>query len=58
MKILLTNDKGEALACECKKCGAFSLDTKTGLCASCSLIKFLMSSFVCAHEDISRGGDD
>ena len=45
VKILLKNEKGEALAVTCKECGKFTLDTQDFLCASCTLEHFMRSFF-------------
>lgn len=40
-KVLLRDDQDQPIAVTCSKCGKFCLDTKTCLCAGCSLSKLL-----------------
>ena len=37
-RVLVRGNEGEPLACSCKKCGRFTLDTKTELCTTCGWV--------------------
>ena len=46
VRVLLKNEKGEALAVTCKECGKFTLDTLDFLCASCTFDHMMRTFFV------------
>lgn len=60
VKILIRNERGDALAATCKVCGKFTLDTRDFLCASCTFEQLMRSFFAptVSHSVQSDKEDD
>ncbi len=56
-KVLMRDDEDKPLACACKQCGRFALNTETQLCARCWTGRVLAQSSVEPYWSLRRSSE-